>query len=47
MKRLGIKRELMAEIQYRQVKYAGPIKKQNTLMKTILEVNIQGRRARG
>ena len=37
----------MKEIKKRQVKYFGHVKRHNTLIKTILEGKVEGKRARG
>ena len=47
IEKLGKKRELMKEIKKRQVKYFGHVKRHDTLIKTILEDNVEGKRARG
>ena len=44
---LGVKRELLKEIKFRQSRYFGHIKRHNTLLKTILEGKVEGKRARG
>ena len=42
-----MKKELLREIKIRQIKYFGHIKRHDTLLKTLLEGKIEGKRARG
>ena len=44
---LNMKKELLREIKIRQIKYFGHIKRHDTLLKTLLEGKIEGKRARG
>ena len=46
-KTFNIKKELLREIKIRQIKYFGHIKRHDTLLKTLLEGKVKGKRARG
>jgi hypothetical protein len=41
-----MKRELLQDLKIRQIKYFGHIKRHDTLIKTLLEGKVKGRRAR-
>ena len=45
--KLGMKKQLLREIKFRQVKYFGHIKRHDTMIKSLLEGKVEGRRARG
>ena len=45
--KLGMKKQLLREIKFRQVKYFGHIKRHDTMIKHLLEGKVEGRRARG
>lgn len=46
LKQLGMKKELLKEIKIRQMQYSGHIKRHDTILKTILEEKVEGKRAR-
>ena len=46
LKRIGMKRELLQDLKIRQIKYFGHIKRHDTLIKTLLEGKVEGRRAK-
>ena len=45
--KLGMKKQLLREIKFRQVKYFGHIKRHDTMIKHLLEGKVKGGRARG
>jgi hypothetical protein len=48
LEKLGMKQELLKEVKIRQLKYFGHIKKRHdSMLKTILEGRVEGKRARG
>jgi hypothetical protein len=47
LEKLGMKQDLLKEVKTRQLKYFGQIKRHYSLLKNLLEVRVEGKRARG